>query len=201
MGKLVTIVGSSGSGKTTLARAICQSPRYTPFLEDLKIRPFQASFMSQLKGYAFPNQVDFLLYRAEQEHFIRTNDVIGIQDGGLELDFYIFSRLFLENGYLTQAEFDLVGRLYALLRAILPPPDCVIKLNLPLEVLAQRRNERRRDLDITVNPDLARVDRLLQEWFDENPPSSPVLEVDYREDDFMFSRSIAQVLDFIQQHT
>src|SRR5512146_2425987 len=86
MGKLVTIVGSSGSGKTTLARVICRSKGFAPFLEDLKIRPFQASFMGELKTYALPNQVDFLLYRAEQELFIRQNDVIGIQDGGLDLD-------------------------------------------------------------------------------------------------------------------
>ncbi len=201
MGKLVTIVGSSGSGKTTLARAICQSGKYTPYLEDLKLRPFQASFMHELKGYALPNQVDFLLYRAEQELSIRNSQGTGIQDGGLDLDYHIFSRLFLENKYLSPEEFTLVERFYRLLRAILPPPECIVRLNIPLEVLARRRNVRQRELDITANADLARIDRLLKEWLEENPPPSPILEIEYVEDDVSFSKSIGEILDFIQRHT
>jgi len=200
MGKLVTIVGSSGSGKTTLARVICRTKGFTPFLEDLKLRPFQAGFMRELKTYALPNQVDFFLYRAEQELFIRQNDVIGIQDGGLDLDFHIFSRLFLENKYLSEPEFALVARFYALLRSILSPPDCIIKLNIPLAVLAERRNTRRRSLDITVNSDLGKIEALIREWFGKNPPSSPILEVDFQKDDVSFSHSIKGILEFIRQN-
>ncbi len=200
MGKLVTIVGSSGSGKTTLARVICQAQGFTPFLEDLNIRPFQASFMQELKTYALPNQVDFLLYRAEQELLVRKNDVVGIQDGGLDLDFFIFSRLFLENKYFSEAEFALVQRFYGLLRSILPPPDCIIKLNVPLTVLAERRNARRRSLDITINSDLVMIEALTKEWFAKNPPTSPVLEVDYQKDDVAYSQSIGGILEFIRRN-
>ncbi len=201
MGKLVTIVGGSGSGKTTLARVICQAGNYTPYLEDLRIRPFQASFRHEGKSYALANQVDFLLYRAEQEISIRNSEGIGVQDGGLDLDYYIFSRLFRANQYLTQDEFALVERLYRLLRALLPPPNCVIRLNIPLEVVARRRTVRQRELDITANSDLARIDRLLKEWFSQSPPSSPVLEIDNRLDDASFSKSIDKVMEFIRQHT
>ncbi len=201
MGKLVTIVGGSGSGKTTLVRALCQSGKYTSFLEDLRIRPFQATFMHELKSYALPNQVDFLIFRAEQEVAIRNSEVIGIQDGGLDLDYHVFSRLFLENNYLTQDEFALVQRLYRLLRTLLPPPDCIVRLNIPLEVIASHRNVRQRELDITANSDLVKIDRLLREWFSQSPPSAPVLEVDYQEDDIAFSKSIGKVLDFIRRYT
>ncbi len=199
MGKLVTIVGGSGSGKTTLARVVCQSGSYTPYLEDLRIRPFQSSFMHEGKSFALANQVDFLLYRAEQEIAIRNSEVVGVQDGGLDLDYYIFSRLFLENQYLTKDEFTLVQRLYRLLRALLPPPDCVIRLNIPVDVIARRRNVRQRELDITANSDLVKIDRLLKEWFSQNSPTAPVLEVDYQPDDISFSKSIDKVLDFIHQ--
>jgi len=201
MGKLVTIEGNSGSGKTTLVRVICQAKGYTPFLEDLKQRPFQASFMRELNKFALPNQVDFLLYRAEQELFIRQNDVIGIQDGGLDLDYQIFSRLFLANNYLSEPEFALVTRFYGLLRTILPPPDCMIKLNIPQAVLTERRNARRRRLDITINSDLVRIEGLIGEWFGKNPPSSPVMEVDFQKDDVSFSRSIEGIMEFIRRYT
>lgn len=200
MGKLVSIVGGSGSGKTTLARVICQAGNYTPYLEDLRIRPFQASFMQELTGYGLANQVDFLLYRAEQEMAIRKGDGIGVQDGGLDLDYQVFSRLFLENHYLSEDEFGLVQRTYCLLRALLPPPDCIIRLNTPLDVLAARRNARRRALDIAANTDLERIDRLLQDWFSQNPPAAPLLEVDYQPDDIGFAKSLPRVMDFIEKH-
>jgi deoxyadenosine/deoxycytidine kinase len=202
MGKLVTIIGSNGSGKTTLARVVCRhSARFSPLLEDLRMRPFQASFMHDLKTYGFANQVDFLIYRAEQELSIRNSEVIGVQDGGLDLDYYIFSRLFRENQYLSEDEFALVQRLYGLLRSLLPPPDCIIHLNIPVEVLARRRAMRQRELDITASDDLVRIERLIKEWFEENPPAAPVLEINYQDDDIGFSKSIAKVLDFIEQCT
>jgi deoxyadenosine/deoxycytidine kinase len=202
MGKLVTIIGSNGSGKTTLARVVCRhSARFSPLLEDLRMRPFQASFMHDLKTYGFANQVDFLIYRAEQELSIRNSEVIGVQDGGLDLDYYIFSRLFRENQYLSEDEFALVQRLYGLLRSLLPPPDCIIHLNIPVEVLAKRRAMRQRELDITASDDLVRIERLIKEWFEENPPAAPVLEINYQDDDIGFSKSIAKVLDFIEQCT
>ncbi len=199
MGKLVTIVGGSGSGKTTLARVICQAGNFAPYLEDLCIRPFQSSFMHEGKSFALANQVDFLLYRAEQEISIRNSEGIGVQDGGLDLDYYIFSRLFLENQYLTKDEFALVERLYRLLRTLLPPPDCVIRLNIPVDVIARRRNVRQRELDIAANSDLVKIDRLLKDWFSQNPPSSPVLEIDNQLDDISFSKTIDKVMDFIHQ--
>lgn len=200
MGKLVSIVGGSGSGKTTLARMICQAGAYTPYLEDLRIRPFQASFMKERTGYGLANQVDFLLYRAEQEMAIRQSGGVGVQDGGLDLDFHVFSRLFLENAYLNEDEFGLVQRMYCLLRGLLPPPDCIIRLNVPLDVLAARRNARRRELDIAANTDLERIDRLLQDWFSQNPPASPVLEVDYEPGDIAFINSIPWIIEFIRTH-
>jgi deoxyadenosine/deoxycytidine kinase len=102
MGKLVTIVGNTGCGKTTLAKIICHSSRYTAFLEQHRERPFQETFMQDLKTAAFPNQVDFMLFRAEQEAVIRTSDIVGIQDGGLDQDFHIFTRLFYLNNYLSE---------------------------------------------------------------------------------------------------
>ncbi len=77
----------------------------------------------------------------------------------------------------------------------------MIRLKIPLDVLARRRTARQRELDIATNSDLARIDRLLAEWFSQNPPASPVLEVDYLPDDISFSKSITRVMDFIGKHT
>lgn len=199
MGKLVTIVGNTGCGKTTLAKIICQSSRYTAFLEQHHVRPFQETFMQDLKTAAFANQVDFMLFRAEQEAAIRASDCVGIQDGGLDQDFHIFTRLFFLNHYLSENEFVLCKRFYELVRKTLPPPDCVIKLNVPaVKVLAERRKLRNREIDIAQNSDLPKIETLLQEWLCSSLPLPPLLEIDTSDNDPTYSKSIAQILGFIE---
>jgi len=198
MGKLITIIGSTGCGKTTLARLLCQSPRYTAFLEQHHERPFQQTFMQDLKTAAFANQVDFMLFRAEQEAEIRFTEVIGIQDGGLDQDFHIFTRLFFQNGYLSENEFDLCRRFYHLARLTLPPPDCTIYLAAPPALVAERRSRRSRELDIAQNADIPKIERLLQEWLADPGYQSPILEIDTRDNDPTFSSSIQKIQDFIE---
>lgn len=162
MGKLVTIIGNSGSGKTTLAMCLAQAGGFQVYLEEHATRPFQAAFALDPR-YGLANQVDYLLFRAEQERTIRGQNHICIQDGGLDLDFHMFTRLFLERGYLDQQEFTLLERLYQALRNELPAPDWVIYIDAPLEVLVQRKSARGRKLDVSALADLERMDELLRE--------------------------------------
>ncbi|MDH3944513.1 MAG: deoxynucleoside kinase [Anaerolineae bacterium] len=71
MGKLITMAGNSGVGKTTLAKLLSEAGGFELLAEDNVGRPFQKRFDEDLKRYALPNQVDFLLFRAEQEIFAR----------------------------------------------------------------------------------------------------------------------------------
>ena len=138
------------------------------------------------------------MYRAEQEAAIRSRPGTGVQDGGLDQDYHIFTRLFWQNGYLSDAEFSLCMRLYDLLRKILPPPDCVIKLNVPLDLLVERRRARDRKIDIAGNADLPKIEALFQEWFTTERPPCPILEIEPVEHDVQFSNSIEEILNFIK---
>ncbi len=163
MGKLIVIAGNSGSGKTTLAKKLAELGIFPVFLEQHVERPFQAAF-AQDNRFALANQIDYLLYRAEQERNIRALPGLGIQDGGLDLDYHVFTHLFRQRGFLSQPEFELCSRLYASQRTLLPPPDLVIYLRAPLEVLAWRKTNRQRALDISVIADLETMENLLQTW-------------------------------------
>ncbi len=110
MGKLITIVGSNASGKTTLAQAICQQTGFTPWLESHEDRPYQTLFSKDVRRYAQPNQIDYLLRRAEQERQIRAGKNTGVQDGGLDQDYHLYTRLFHHKGFLDEREFALCQR-------------------------------------------------------------------------------------------
>ena len=98
MGKLITVVGNSGVGKTTLTIKLCEVGSFNAILETIEERPFIPKFHENRKGYSLPNQVDFFLYQAEQEFFIRENDVVGVQDGGMDMSFHVFTKRFHQKG-------------------------------------------------------------------------------------------------------
>lgn len=200
MGKLITVVGNVGVGKTTLAHLLCEKADLVTGLEQHVERPFQQALRDDLQGrnmlpprHALANQFDYLLLRAEQERAIRQGAQTGIQDGGLEMDFHVFTRLFLAKGYLTSAEFDLCKRLYAQLRAALPPPDLIIRLTAPLAVVARRFAGRERAVQIAAADDIPLIETYLDEWL-AGTEAARVLAVDASADDPTYSRSMALLL-------
>ena len=167
MGKLINIVGNNASGKTSLTEALCQKTGFAAWLESHQDRPYQPLFSKDVRRYALPNQIDYLLRRAEQEREIREGEITGVQDGGLDQDYYLYTRLFHHKGFLNDREFALCQRVYQALRAGSPAPDLIVWLQTPLELLHQRIQARARMIDlqqIVTLDDLPLLDIYLDEW-------------------------------------
>lgn len=187
MGRLISVVGNTGVGKTALARALASQPGFELALEDHPGRPFQQLFKQDLRRYSLANQMDYLLLRAEQERELRGSPEIGVLDGGLDLDFEIFTRLFHQKGYLSQPEFDLCQRFYTQLRMCLPPPDLFLYLKAPLSVIQDRFLRRGRPLEIATCDDQSAIQQLLDRWLTSSS-YLPLIEIDasLEDPDFAF---------------
>ncbi|KAF0108537.1 MAG: putative deoxynucleoside kinase [Anaerolineaceae bacterium] len=196
MGKLIVIVGSTGVGKTALARALCRETGFTSGLEGHAERPFQARFKAD-RRFALANQMDYLLLRAEQETGIRSRMETGVLDGGLEMDFHGFTRLFHARGWLTDDEFDLCRRFYTWTRSLLLPPDLVLHLTARPEVIARRLAKRDR-INIASAEDISLLDAFLAEWLAMLDPAR-LLALDVSEDDPDYQRLLPGLVSTLQR--
>jgi deoxyadenosine/deoxycytidine kinase len=195
MNKLVVIVGASGVGKTTLAQALCKTHNFAFAPEGHAERPFQALFKQDAK-YALANQLDYLIYRAEQEYELRRGDNPLLMDGGLDLDFYGFTRLFHTRGWINDAEFDLCRRFHSLARSLLPPPDLIIALSADSETVRQRLASRNR-INIASSEDAELLENYVNEWL-ESIPESNILRLDVANESPEYPLSVPVILDKIK---
>lgn len=191
MNKLIVIVGASGVGKTTLARALCAKRDFAIAYEQHSERPFQTLFKQDPK-YALANQMDYLLHRAEQERGLRQSDKPALMDGGLDLDFHGFTRLFHARGWLTDEEFNLCRRFYQHTRALLPSPDLMIALTASAQTISERLASRNR-INIASSEDADIFNSFTEEWLASIPPSQ-LLRLDVSNESPDYSQSALAIL-------
>lgn len=194
MNKLISVVGASGVGKTALVQALARTGKFTIAYEQHAERPFQNLF-KQDPRYALANQIDYLLLRAEQEATLRASSQIGLMDGGLDLDFHGFTRLFHHRRLLTDTEHDLCRRVYTFVRASFPPPDLIVRLNTDDGTVARRLSTRER-VNIASPEDTALFNSFLDEWI-AGIPSDQVLKLDVSYETMDYEQSVKIILDRI----
>ncbi|MBK9008202.1 MAG: deoxynucleoside kinase [Anaerolineae bacterium] len=194
MRKLISVIGASGVGKTTFVNALAKTGLFATAFEQHAERPFQSLFKQDNK-YALANQMDYLLLRAEQEKQLRAGDKTGLMDGGLDLDFHGFTRLFHRRGLLANPEFDLCLRLYSLCREFLPPPDLIVVLSAPQKIIEGRLASRRR-INIASAQDAESMEGFIREWLESISPEK-ILRIDASNEDENYYGAARQLLERI----
>jgi deoxyadenosine/deoxycytidine kinase len=137
----IAIEGPIGVGKTALAERLGTRLDATVVLEDAD-NPFLADFYADRPGAAFQSQLFYLLSRHRQQMTLRQADLFSqmtICDYLFDRD-KIFAYLNLDDN-----ELFIYQRLYDLLARDIAPPDLVLYLQAPTEVLTRRLRARAAD--------------------------------------------------------
>ena len=146
----LAIEGPIGVGKTRLAERLATKLEATTVLEDTE-NPFLADFYAERPGAALQAQLFYLLNRHRQLTGKRQADLFlqtTICDYVFDKD-KIFAYLNLDDN-----ELFIYQRLYDLLVRDVPPPDLVIYLQAPTDVLLRRVHSRRMDAEaVAFQPD------------------------------------------------
>lgn len=138
-GRHLVVEGPIGVGKTTLARRLAQTYNAELLLEKAEDNPFLERFYQDPRTAALPAQLSFLFQRVQQLEKLRQGDIfspVRIADFLLEKD-----RLFASVN-LDDDERALYEQVYARVSDDMPPPDLVIYLQAPADVLMRRVRRR-----------------------------------------------------------
>jgi deoxyguanosine kinase len=139
----LAIEGPIGVGKTRLAERLATKLEATTVLEDAE-NPFLADFYAERPGSALQAQLFYLLNRHRQLTSKRQADLFlqtTICDYVFDKD-KIFAYLNLDDN-----ELFIYQRLFDLLARDVPPPDLVVYLQAPTELLIERLRKRAAEPD------------------------------------------------------
>jgi deoxyguanosine kinase len=141
----LAVEGPIGVGKTRLAERLAAKLEATTILEDAE-NPFLADFYADRPGSALQAQLFYLLNRHRQLTSKRQADLFlqtTICDYVFDKD-KIFAYLNLDDN-----ELFIYQRLFDLLARDVPPPDLVVYLQAPTELLMERLRKRSKDPERT----------------------------------------------------
>ena len=135
----IAIEGPIGVGKSSLAEHLAQRLDATIVLEE-QDNPFLADFYADRPGAALQSQLFYLLSRHRQQTTLRQSDLfnqVTVCDYLFDRDkIYAFLNLDDNELFIYQRLFDLLAREVA-------PPDLVIYLQAPTEILLKRLRDAR----------------------------------------------------------
>src|SRR5688572_12601096 len=142
----IAIEGPIGVGKTSLAQRLSTRLDAATVLEETE-NPFLADFYAGRQGAALQAQLFYLLNRHRQQLTLRQADLFAqtlVSNYLFDKD-KIFAYLNLDDN-----ELFIYQRLFDLLARDVPPPDLVVYLQAPTDVLLRRLKAQAKDTDPTA---------------------------------------------------
>lgn len=163
--RLIVVAGNIGAGKTSLTERLGDRLGWETAFESVSDNPYLPDFYDDMRAWSFHLQIFFLGHRADQYLDLARSERSAILDRSIYEDAYIFARALHHLGNLNERDYLAYRRVFELLVSTLPPPNLLIYLKAPVEVLIERIRRRGRDIETGITPDyLNLLDSFYDDW-------------------------------------
>ncbi|MCX7835263.1 MAG: deoxynucleoside kinase [bacterium] len=161
----LALAGNIGVGKTTMTTLLAERLNWTPWYEPVINNPYLDDFYADMHRWSFHLQIYFLSKRFEAQRKILSNPKPSIQDRTIYEDVFIFAKTLHRKGFMTDREFENYSSLFSCMIDYLRPPDAIIYLRAPVEVVYQRIQKRGRESEKSISIDyLDELHQAYEEW-------------------------------------
>jgi deoxyadenosine/deoxycytidine kinase len=175
----IGISGNIGTGKTRLTKVLSEKLGWDAYYEPVVANPYLEDFYADMARYAFHLQIFFLSERFRVMQGCLSSGRPLIQDRTLYEDGEIFAPTLHEIGMLSDRDFANYKALYETLLSTVPPPDRILLLSAPPDVLLDRIARRARSYEAHVDATyLGRLEGRYRAWVEKMETAVPVLRID-----------------------
>ena len=163
--RLIVVAGNIGAGKTSLTERLGSRLGWETAFESVSDNPYLPDFYADMHAWSFHLQIFFLGHRSNQYLDLARSERSAILDRSIYEDAYIFARALHHLGNLNERDYLAYRRVFDLLVSTLPPPNLLINLKAPVDVLMERIRRRGRDIETGITEDyLTLLDSFYDDW-------------------------------------
>lgn len=162
--RIVIVAGNIGAGKTSLTERIGARLGWKTAFESVADNPYLPDFYRDMHTWSFHLQVFFLGHRAEQYLEYYRLPQSAILDRSIYEDAFIFARALYHMNNFNERDYLSYRRVFDLVVSNLPPPDLLIYLKAPVEVLMDRIHSRGRAIESGIS---AQYLELLESFYED----------------------------------
>jgi deoxyadenosine/deoxycytidine kinase len=177
--RLVVISGNLGAGKTSLAKRLASSLNWQLELESVDDNPYLTDFYADMRTWSLHLQFHFLGYRADQHDRALSSAESVLLDRSIYEDASVFATALHESGVMSDRDFNTYRRVFNRVAASLKPPDLIVYMAIPPEILMGRIKQRAQRFDQSISVEYLRcIDAFYERWI-ASVQFCPVLWVPY----------------------
>ena len=164
----IGIAGNIGSGKTTLTRMLCEHYGWTPKYEAVTYNPYLEDYYKDIHRWSYNLETYFLAQRLKDIIEISRSDEVIVQDRTILEGVHIFVKNNLEQGNLTERDYNTYMDLFNLIMSLVKLPDLMIYLRKSVPTLVGQIQKRGRDYEQGISIEyLTGLNENYEKWISE----------------------------------
>lgn len=164
----IGIAGNIGSGKTTLTRMLCEHYGWTPKYEAVTYNPYLEDYYKDIHRWSYNLETYFLAQRLKDIIEISRSDEVIVQDRTILEGVHIFVKNNLEQGNLSERDYNTYMDLFNLIMSLVKLPDLMIYLRKSVPTLVGQIQKRGREYEQGISIEyLTGLNENYEKWISE----------------------------------